>query len=97
MGHVQPACFSSIRLTALATVLVSGASGYVASWVCLQLLEKGYSVRGTVRAPAKGQWMKDMYARKGLKNFEFVVVEDLENVSCSVTLFDRLRELTPYY
>lgn len=65
----------------LATVLVSGASGYVASWVCLQLLEKGYSIRGTARSEAKGQWMKDMYARRGLDKFEFVVVEDLENVS----------------
>lgn len=71
------------KLTLRAAVLVSGASGYVASWVCLQLLEKGYSVRGTARTAAKGQWMKEMYAQRGLDNFECVVVEDLENVSIS--------------
>lgn len=65
----------------LATVLVSGASGYVASWVCLQLLERGYTVRGTARSAAKGKWMKDMYAKRGLDKFDCVVVEDLENVS----------------
>ncbi|MCC5932214.1 MAG: aldehyde reductase [Cyclobacteriaceae bacterium] len=30
-------------------VLVTGASGYIASWIVLQLLEKGITVHGTVR------------------------------------------------
>ncbi len=31
------------------SVLVTGASGYIASWVVKRLLEKGYTVHGTVR------------------------------------------------
>lgn len=30
-------------------VLVSGINGYVATWIARTFLEKGYSVRGTVR------------------------------------------------
>ncbi|PUZ50930.1 hypothetical protein GQ55_6G115900 [Panicum hallii var. hallii] len=33
------------------TVCVTGAGGYIASWLVKLLLEKGYSVRGTVRNP----------------------------------------------
>lgn len=34
------------------TILVTGASGYVASWVVHELLTRGLTVRGTVRDPA---------------------------------------------
>ncbi|WOO81690.1 Ketoreductase azaE [Vanrija pseudolonga] len=60
-------------------VLVTGANGYIASWVTLYLLQQGYSVRGTTRNDAKGQWMKEMYKDRGLDNFDYVVVADLEN------------------
>lgn len=33
------------------TVCVTGASGFVASWLIKRLLESGYSVKGTVRNP----------------------------------------------
>lgn len=33
------------------TVCVTGAGGYIASWLVKVLLEKGYTVRGTVRNP----------------------------------------------
>ncbi|CAL5444198.1 unnamed protein product [Camellia sinensis] len=33
------------------TVCVTGAGGFIASWIVKLLLEKGYSVRGTVRNP----------------------------------------------
>jgi nucleoside-diphosphate-sugar epimerase len=58
---------------------VTGASGYIASWITLYLLEAGFAVRGTTRTAAKGQWMKDMYAARGLDKFEYAVVSDLEN------------------
>lgn len=32
-------------------VCVTGAAGYIASWIVKLLLEKGYTVRGTVRNP----------------------------------------------
>ncbi|KAG0603077.1 hypothetical protein M758_10G064600 [Ceratodon purpureus] len=35
----------------LQTVCVTGASGFIASWIVKMLLEKGYNVRGTVRNP----------------------------------------------
>lgn len=49
------------------TVLVTGASGYVAGHCILQLLERGYRVRGTLRslhrAPEVRQWL--IKARQG--------------------------------
>ena len=33
------------------TVCVAGAGGFIASWIVKLLLEKGYSVKGTVRNP----------------------------------------------
>ncbi|RDB20372.1 Ketoreductase azaE [Hypsizygus marmoreus] len=57
-------------------VLVSGANGFIASWVIRDLLEKGYSVRGTVRSTAKGQHLLDLYKKYGDK-FELVIVEDI--------------------
>ena len=32
-------------------VLVTGASGYIANWIILDLLQAGYTVHGTVRDP----------------------------------------------
>lgn len=67
------------RRALLTPVLVTGASGYIASWITLYLLEEGFAVRGTTRTAAKGQWMKGMYASRGLDKFEYAVVSDLEN------------------
>jgi nucleoside-diphosphate-sugar epimerase len=39
----------SIQITNADLILVTGASGYIASHIVKQLLEKGYRVRGTVR------------------------------------------------
>lgn len=33
------------------TVCVTGAGGFIASWLVKLLLEEGYTVRGTVRNP----------------------------------------------
>jgi cinnamoyl-CoA reductase len=35
------------------TVCVTGAGGFIASWLVKRLLQKGYTVRGTVRNPGK--------------------------------------------
>src|SRR5579871_2698073 len=37
------------------TVLVTGGSGFVAGWVIVELLRRGYAVRATVRDAAKGE------------------------------------------
>ncbi|KAH9896132.1 NAD-P-binding protein [Cubamyces lactineus] len=47
-----------------ATVLVSGANGYIGVWVVLALLSRGYSVRGTVRSPSKVGVLSDIVSRK---------------------------------
>lgn len=41
------------------TVLLTGASGYIAKHIALQLLEAGYLVRGTVRSLARGAEITD--------------------------------------
>ena len=42
-----------------ATIAVTGATGFLGSHIALQLLERGAKVRGVVRSPEKGQWLKD--------------------------------------
>ncbi|KDQ18875.1 hypothetical protein BOTBODRAFT_28363 [Botryobasidium botryosum FD-172 SS1] len=59
-----------------AKVLVTGASGYVASWIVKVLLERGYSVRGTVRSASKGESLKNTFKDHG-ENFSYVLVEDM--------------------
>ncbi|MEU9779921.1 NAD-dependent epimerase/dehydratase family protein [Streptomyces phaeochromogenes] len=43
-------------------VLVTGGTGYVAGWVIVGLLERGYEVRTTVRSPAKEKAVRDAVA-----------------------------------
>jgi len=57
-------------------VLVSGANGYIAVWVVRTLLERGYSVRGTVRSESKAGYLRKMFSSYGDKH-EVVVVEDI--------------------
>ena len=38
-------------------VLVTGASGFLASHICLQFLQRGFKVRGTVRDPTQSPWL----------------------------------------
>ena len=45
-----------------APVLVTGASGYVASWLVKYLLEAGHTVHGTVRDPAKPKGLEHLAA-----------------------------------
>lgn len=60
-------------------ILVTGASGFVASHVVKEFLKRGYKVRGTVRDLNKYSWLvQDLFktdADKG--NFESVQVPDL--------------------
>ncbi|KAE9391267.1 D-lactaldehyde dehydrogenase [Gymnopus androsaceus JB14] len=57
-------------------VLVTGANGYVASWVIRALLESGYSVRGTVRTEEKGIHLRKLFSDHQ-QNFELIVIEDI--------------------
>ena len=46
-------------------VLVTGGSGYIASWCVVELLRKGYRVRATVRSAAKQAAVRDAVAATG--------------------------------
>lgn len=60
-------------------VLVTGATGFLASHIVLQFLKRGYRVRGTVRDLGSASWLKEgafaPYASKG--DIELVQVPDL--------------------
>lgn len=65
-----------VAISPPAKVLVTGANGYLATWVVKKYLEAGYSVRGTVRSLTKSAFLKDKFAQYG-DRFELVVVEDI--------------------
>lgn len=50
----------------VAPVLVTGGSGYVASWIVRYLLEDGYTVRATVRDPAKAKGLEHLHQLSAL-------------------------------
>lgn len=56
-------------------ILVTGVNGHIASSITLRLLEKGYSVRGTVRRLSSGNYVKEQFAKFGPR-FELVEVGD---------------------
>ena len=63
-------------------VLVSGANGYIAMWVVRTLLERGFTVRGTVRTEDKGKFMIEYFESLGYGDkLEVVIVEDIIKVS----------------
>lgn len=47
-------------------VLVTGGTGFLASWIIRNLLEKGYEVRTTIRSEKKISAVKDMLACEGV-------------------------------
>ncbi|CAK9438298.1 uncharacterized protein LODBEIA_P25220 [Lodderomyces beijingensis] len=61
------------------TVFVSGATGFIAQHIVKQLLEDGYKVVGSVRSQAKGEDLKSLISKAGLKadNFSYAIVEDI--------------------
>lgn len=80
---IYPPALSEMPIIAPASkVLVSGANGYIATWVVRTLLEHGYAVRGTVRTETKGAFLVDMF-RSYADKLELVVVEDIAKVLLS--------------
>ncbi|CAE6468501.1 unnamed protein product [Rhizoctonia solani] len=63
-------------IIAPATVLVTGANGFIGSWVCKTFLENGYHVRGTVRSSYKGEYLSEIFKEYG-ERFVCDIVEDI--------------------
>lgn len=59
------------------TILVSGASGFLATQVIKAFLEKGYNVRGTVRSIESAQACRDIFPNADDKQLSFVIVKDM--------------------
>ncbi len=62
---------------------MTGANGYIAVWVVKAFLDKGFSVRGTVRSESKAGHLRSLFKDFGDK-FEVVVVEDITKVRMRV-------------
>ncbi|KAK4052882.1 hypothetical protein OIO90_004158 [Microbotryomycetes sp. JL221] len=58
------------------TVLVTGATGFLATYVVKAYLDAGYHVRGSVRSTTKAQHLKQLYSDYQDK-FELVEVKDI--------------------
>ncbi|KAJ3770732.1 D-lactaldehyde dehydrogenase [Lentinula raphanica] len=60
------------------TVLVSGANGYLATWIIDVLLKRGYIIRAAVRTEAKGQDVLELFQSHREKGkIDLVVVGDI--------------------
>ncbi|KAH6915999.1 D-lactaldehyde dehydrogenase [Coprinopsis sp. MPI-PUGE-AT-0042] len=57
-------------------VLVTGANGYIALWIVRTLLERGNSVRASVRSESKGQLLQDLFKSYGTR-LEIAIVPDM--------------------
>ena len=60
-------------------VFVTGANGFIGVWLCKTLLDRGFSVRGSVRNESKATHLRKMFASFEDK-FEIAIVEDMLQV-----------------
>ena len=74
--HSPPSLSCMVAVSPPAKVLVTGANGYIATWITKKYLEAGYSVRCTVRSLSKSAFLNDNFAHYG-DRFELVVVEGI--------------------
>ena len=58
------------------TILVTGVSGFVASWITHTFLSAGYSVRGTVRSEKSVEGIKKIHAEH-VERLSFAIVPDM--------------------
>ncbi|XP_054785385.1 cinnamoyl-CoA reductase 1 [Prosopis cineraria] len=68
------------------TICVTGAGGFIASWIVKLLLERGYTVRGTVRNPddSKNAHLKELDGAQERLTLHKVDLLDLESVKAVV-------------
>lgn len=61
-------------------ILITGANGFIGSWVCKTSLDSGYSVRAVVRTSAKGDALRELFRAHSAK-LEIAIVADQTAVS----------------
>lgn len=71
-----------------AKVLITGASGFIGSHIVNQLFTAGYSILGTVRTAAKGDWIKRRYP-----GFQYEIVEDLTTPHAFEDVFEKYGDI----
>lgn len=76
------------------TAFVSGATGFVAQHLIKQLIEKGYSVVGTVRNDAKGEHLKEKFSGD---KFSYEIVPDLQTVGAFDNALKKHPEVTVFF
>ncbi|CAO2837303.1 unnamed protein product [Amaranthus hypochondriacus] len=59
------------------TVCVTGASGYIASWIVKLLLQRGYTVKATVRDPGDPEKVEHLLCLEGAKDRLHLVAANL--------------------
>jgi uncharacterized protein YbjT (DUF2867 family) len=71
------------------TVLVTGANGFLATWIVGDLLARGYSVHAAVRSEDKGQNLLKIYASYGHKLKLFAIGPDMSAVGTCFNVWIR--------
>lgn len=81
-------------ITSTDKVLVTGANGYIALWIVKTLLERGNSVRGSVRSESKGRALLELFKSYG-DRLEIIIVPDMTKVRPAISRScTRLMSLT---
>ncbi|KHG04265.1 Bifunctional dihydroflavonol 4-reductase/flavanone 4-reductase [Gossypium arboreum] len=77
-------------------VCVTGASGYVASWLVKLLLQRGYTVKATVRDPNDPKKTQHLLALEGAKERLHLLKADLLEEGCFDSIVDGCHGVFPY-
>nr|ACG47245.1 hypothetical protein [Zea mays] len=75
--------------TAKGKVCVTGASGFIASWLVKRLLESGYHVLGTVRDPGNGKKVGHLWGLEGAMTVEGITAP-AQDVAAALQNRDRM-------
>ncbi|KZV99159.1 NAD(P)-binding protein [Exidia glandulosa HHB12029] len=87
-------------LTAPAKILVTGATGFIAVHTVKAYLTEGFTVRGTVRSAARGDFLRSLFDKDFPGKFEYVVadIEKPEELDAAVKGVDGIAHLaSPFY
>lgn len=69
-------------------VLITGASGYIATHIVNLLFTQGYEIVGTVRSAAKGDWIANRYP-----GFKYEILEDLLDSERIAEIFQKHSDI----